>query len=111
MESPQLLASSTRFSLVAGSQTVSDVYLVTHTTNALAVDVRSVDTGAIIPYPTVRLYKTGYDTTQTADGCGQVIFSGLSSVTYTLVVSATGYATSTSTVPVSGTTRSSVSLN
>ena len=111
-ESPLMFVSSTKFSLAANSQTVSDMYLVTHTTNALSVDVRSVATGLFIPYATIRLYKTGYDTTQTADRCGQTIFSSLSSGTYTLVVSASGYTTSTNiAVPVSGTTRSSVSLN
>ena len=111
-ESPVILSTSTRFSLAAGSQTVSDIYLVAHTTNALSVDVRSTASGSLIPYPTVRLYKSGYDTTQTADRCGQVIFSGLSSGSYTLVVSATGYTTSTTTaVSVSGTTHTAVSLN
>jgi len=111
-ESPSVSASSTRFSLVAGSQTVSDVYLVTHTTNALAVEVHSAANGALIPYATVRLYKTGYDTTQTADRCGQAIFSGLTAGTYTLVVSASGYTTYTnSAATVSGTMHSSVTLN
>ncbi len=112
LESPQLLDTSTKFSLVAGSQTVSDIYLVAHSSHALAVDVRSAATGSFIPYATVRLYKTGYDTTQTADRCGQTIFSSLSSGTYTLVVSASGYSTSTNgSMSVSGTTRSSVLLN
>lgn len=111
-ESPVMLATSTTFSLAPGSQTVSDIYLVAHTTNALSVEVRSTATGSLIPYPTVRLYKTGYDMTQTADSCGQVIFSSLSASTYTLVVSASGYATSTDpAVSVSGTTHQPVSLN
>ncbi len=111
-ESPEISALSTKFSLAAGSQTASDIYLVTHTANALSVEVRSTATGALIPYATVRLYKTGYDMTQTTDGCGQIIFSSLSSGTYTLVVSASGYTTDTnSAVSVSGTTHISVSLN
>ncbi len=110
-ESPGLLASSTKFSLAPNTQTVSDIYFVTHTTNAIAVDVHSAATGAPISYASVRLYKTGYDTTQTADACGQTIFSGLTTGAYTLVVSASSFATSTTTPTVSGSTRSSVSLN
>ena len=111
-ENPVILATSTRFSLAPDTQTASDIYLVTHTSNALSVEVHSTATGSFIPYPTVRLYKTGYDMTQTADRCGQVIFSGLSAGTYTLVVSAAGYTTATDgAVQINGTIHRSVSLN
>jgi hypothetical protein len=110
-ESATYLASSTKFSLAPNTQTVSSIYFVVHTINAVAVDVHSTASGALIPYANVRLYKTGYDTTQTADSCGQTMFSGLSAGNYTLVVSASSFATSTTAVTVGGTTRSSVSLN
>jgi hypothetical protein len=103
-------AATTQFAFQPGAQTTSNLYLVPHTTNALLVEARSSTTGDI-PYATVELSAGAYDTVLAADACGQAFFSGLASGTYTYAVGATGYATSTGSVTVSGTSRITVSLN
>lgn len=99
--------------IAAGSAVTTTVYLASHTTSSLPVKVIASGTGAAIPNASVRLYRTGYDTTQTTDACGQTFFSGLTSNTYSLSVSATGYTTFTSGTVVVGTTTTAyaVSLN
>lgn len=88
------------------------LYLAPYTTNSLLVAVRSSATSAIIPNASVRAYRTGYNTTIATDACGQSFFSGLSSTTYSLEVSASGYTTQVvSDIAVSGTTGVTVSLN
>ena len=99
--------------LTPGASLSTDVYFATHSVNSLLVDVRASATGELVPDASVRLYKTGYDTTLTTDSCGQAFFSGLtSSSPYSITVSASGYTDYTSsTVSASGTSRLSVLLN
>lgn len=88
------------------------LYLAPYTTHSLLVVVRSSATGAVIQDASVRVYRTGYNTTIPSDTCGQAFFSGLSATTYSIEVSASGYTTQTmSNVSVSGTTGVAVSLN
>lgn len=100
-------------SLSPGSSTTTTVYLTPHTTYSLPVLVVSNSTGALIPGASVRLYKTGYDTTQSTDSCGQTFFGGLSQSTYSISVSAAGYTTYTSSSVTVGTATAQyqVSLN
>jgi hypothetical protein len=96
--------------ITAGSATTTTLYLAPHSTNSLAVKVTS--SGALITGASVRLYKTGYNTTQTADACGQTFFSGLSSGTYSLTVTATGHSTyNASNISVSGQTQYAAPIN
>lgn len=99
--------------LAPGQSAETNLYLAAHTINSLLVDVRAAASGALIPNASVHLYKTGYDTTLTADSCAQALFSGLaSSNAYSISVSAPGYATYTaSSISVAGTARLSVTLN
>lgn len=88
------------------------LYLAPYTTNSLLVVVRSSATGAVIPDASVRVYRTGYNTTIGSDACGQSFFSGLSATTYSIEVSASGYTTQTmSNVSVAGTTGVTASLS
>jgi hypothetical protein len=57
----------------------------------LPVKVTASASGALIQGASIRLYKTGYDTTLTTDSCGQAFFSGLSSGSYSMSVSKSGY--------------------
>jgi hypothetical protein len=100
-------------SLSPGAVMTSNFYLTAHTTNSLLVNVRSSATGALIPGATVTLTRSGYNSTLTADACGQTFFSGLSLASnYSISVSATGYTTYTSsTVTVAGASNLSVVLN
>jgi hypothetical protein len=80
-------------SLSAGTVATTTLYLAPHTTNSLSVEVLVSGTGALVANASVRLYKTGYDTTQTTDSCGQTFFSGLSVGTYNISVTAAGHTT------------------
>lgn len=103
---------TTQFVFAPAAQTQTDIFLAAHTTHSLLVDVRLAATGALITNASVRLYKTGYDTTVTDGSCGQAFFGGLASGTYSVEVSASGYTTYTnSAVSVSGTGRLSVTLD
>ncbi len=93
-----------------GANATTRLYFAAHTANSLLVDVSSA--GALIPDASVRLYRSGYDTTKTADSCGQAFFSGLSATTYSISVSAPGHQTYTNgNTIVSGASRLSVVLN
>ncbi|MCR4325690.1 MAG: carboxypeptidase-like regulatory domain-containing protein [Patescibacteria group bacterium] len=98
--------------LAPGGSVITDIHLAAHTVNSLLVDVHEPD-GTPLPGATVRLYKTGYDTTTASDSCGQAFFSGLtSSDSYSISVSAAGYTPYTSSsVSVGGTSGLSVTLN
>ena len=88
------------------------LYLAPHTANSLSVKVSASSNGALITAASVRLYKTGYDTTQVSDSCGQTFFSGLSAATYNISVSASGHTTYTAAnVSVSGATQYPVLMN
>jgi hypothetical protein len=99
-------------SLSANSSTTTVVYLAPHTTNSLSVKVTASSNGSLIPGASAHLFKTGYDATQATDSCGQTFFSGLTSGTYTLSVSASGHTTSTNNnLSVASSTQAQVTLN
>ncbi len=92
-----------------GSQTTR-LYLLPYTDNTLLVDVRS-NTGSLLEGASVRLYKTGYDTTLTTSSCGQTFFNDLETATYSISVSKAGYQTyESSAVTVSNESQLSVVL-
>jgi len=93
-----------------GATTNTSLYLAPHTTNSLLVDVKSA--GILIQTASVRLFKTGYDTTLTTDQCGQAFFGNIPAETYTVTVSADGYTPVTQNdVSISGTSRLSVVMS
>jgi hypothetical protein len=94
-----------------GDNAVTKLYFAPHSTgSSLLVDVTSA--GALIPNASVRLYKSGYDATQSSDSCGQSFFNDLSAATYSISVTAGGYQEYTSSnVSISGSSRLSVALN
>lgn len=101
-------------SLFAGGSLLTRLYFVPHTTHSLRVDVRAAD-GSTLSGATVRLYRSGVNTTQETEGCGQTFFSDLAWGTisggnaYSIDVTAAGYTAQTiSNVEVSG--ASSVSV-
>lgn len=98
-------------SISAGTTPSVTIYLAPHTVSSLPVAVYSNSTGALIPGASVRLYATGYDTTQTTNACGQTFFSGLSSGTYSMSVSAGGYTTFNSSSVAVGTTTPQYSVH
>ena len=79
--------------LSPGATASTTLYLTPHTSYSLPVKVTAASDGSLISGASVRLFGTGYDTTQTTDSCGQTFFSGLTSATYSLTVSATGRTT------------------
>ncbi len=105
---------TTQFVFAPGTETQTSLFLAAHTANSLLVDVRSATTSALLPNMTVNLWRsTLYNATSTTDSCGQAFFSGLnSSNTYSISVSAAGYATYTATnVTVGGTTPLPIPIN
>ncbi|MFZ2555941.1 MAG: carboxypeptidase-like regulatory domain-containing protein [Minisyncoccia bacterium] len=104
-------------SLSPGSTQLTRLFVSPATANSLLVDVRD-GAGGGIPNASVRLSRGAYDTTLSADSCGQSFFSGISAGSvgggnaYTLDVTAAGFqAYSSNGVNVSGTSRTSVILN
>jgi hypothetical protein len=91
---------------------ITKLYFAPHSTDSsLLVDVKSA-AGTLVQNATVRLYKSGYDTSQESDSCGQSFFKDISTAIYSVTVTATGYQTyASSNVSVSGTTRLSVTLD
>lgn len=73
-----------------GEAVTTDLTLVSHTTNSFLVAVQD-ESGNMIPGASARLHRTGYDQTQTTSSCGQTFFGGVSSNTYSLDVSASGF--------------------
>ncbi len=72
----------------------------------------STASGVPIKNASVRLSRTGYDTTILSSTCGQSFFRGLSSANYTLRISAPGYVSQTiNNVSVSGAATRSILLN
>lgn len=100
------------FALSPGDVQSLDLQLSAHTSNSLLAIVRDSVTSAMLSGVSVRLTKSGVDSTQTTSSCGQTFFSGLSaSSAYTLTLSKTGYQSTTiNNVNVSGTSASSVSM-
>lgn len=97
--------------LAPGSSVTTTLYLTPHTTYSLPVKVTSASDGSLISAASVRLYKTGYDTTQSTDACGQTFFSGLTTGAYSIAVSAAGHTTYNASNVQATSTPYAVSLN
>lgn len=99
--------------LSPGGVLTSQIHLAPHTTHSLLIDVRSATSSALLSNASVRLYRTGYNSTVVTDACGQSFFGSLSNATYSVEVTRPGYTTYTgvNAVTVNGTTGFSVSLN
>jgi len=94
-------------SFALNPNTVGTLQLITvpHVNLAMLVSVKD-STNNAIDGATVRLQKTGFDQTKTtnSEACatpGEVFWNGLTSGTYTMTISKTGYQTSITSVPVS----------
>ena len=96
--------------LSPGASQTTQLYVATNTPRALVVDVRQGD-GTYIPKASVQLLSSTTNITLITSTCGQVYFPGLSSGTYSLNVSKSGFqpkAASTTITTVDA--RSSVTL-
>lgn len=99
-------------SLAAGTVATTTLYLAPHTTNSLSVEVLTSGSGTLVNGASVRLYKSGYDTTQTTASCGQTFFSGLSVGTYSITVTASGHTTyNASNISVASSTQYIATIN
>lgn len=105
--------------LSPGASLTTRLYMATHTSNSLLIDVRNA-AGDLLQNASARLQKnsSGYDQTKTTDGCGQAFFGGLTAGgqgqgnSYSITVTAVGYQPYSATgVEVSGQSRLSVELN
>jgi hypothetical protein len=91
--------------LAPNTSTSTILYFAPHTEHSLPVAVRASASRALLSSASVRLYKAGYDETNLTDACGQTFFTGLSSGTYSIDVTASGYLPfSASEIAVSGVT-------
>ncbi len=104
-------------SLSPGISTTTSLYFVTQTSNSLLVTVRD-SSNELLSGASVRLYRTGVDTTQTSSSCGQTIFTGISSGSvsngnaYSIDLSLAGYTNTTiSDVDVSGASKINVVID
>ena len=93
------------YALSAGSSLPESLTLGSRTSNSLLVNVTN-GTGVLVPGATVTLSRSGYNNSVTASSCGNAYFGGLTSASdYTIVISQTGYTTTTvNNVKVSGQT-------
>ncbi len=96
-------------SLSPGSSINTDIFLLPHTTNSLLVVVLD-DTGSIIPGASVNPVLGLFDQTELTSLCGQVFFPSLSTGTYNVTISASGYQTEITTADVTGTTQLLITL-
>ncbi len=98
-------------SINPGVQVTTDIFLVPVSSDSLLVAVTDIN-GALLSNASVRLYKTGYDTTQNSSSCGQTFFPSLTpSNNYSADVSLSGYnALTISNINVTGSSTISVVL-
>lgn len=82
--------------LTPGQNLVTNLYLDTHTTNSLIVDIRASD-GTPIQNATVEISRAVFNASNVTASCGQVFFPGLSVGTialenpYSITITASGY--------------------
>lgn len=91
--------------LTPGANETLKLTLAAAASRSLRVTVTDVG-GALLTDTSVRLYRSGYDETETTSACGQTFFNNSlpSATDYTLEVSKTGYTTETLTnVEITGT--------
>ena len=88
------------YSLSPGATTISNLMIGSSTPNMVLVNVS--DTSGAVSGASVTLTNGAYTNTFTSDSCGSAYFGGLSSGTYTITVSKTGYTTFNGTSSVSG---------
>ncbi len=96
--------------LSPGSSQITRLYVATSTPKSLLIDVRRPD-GSYIADATITLTASSTNQTSLSSACGQSFFRSLAGGSgYTLVVSKSGFQTSTSSQTVIGDTRSSITL-
>jgi len=89
-------------SLLPGTNVQEDLFFVPHTINSLLVSVTDTS-GILLGNASVRLYRSGFDSTQTTSACGQTFFSSLSQGTvsggnaYSIDATRSGYTQTTIT--------------
>lgn len=91
------------FALSPGGASNNVMYLgTTNSTHQVLVTVQD-SAGAVVPGATVTLSRTGFSQDATTTSCGAAYFGGLSSGTYTVTITKSGYTTTAYTnVSVSG---------
>jgi hypothetical protein len=78
------------YAMIPGEDATTDIHLVADTNHTLLVTTKD-SAGATVNDATVRLFKTGYDETQSTAGCGQTFFSALSSGEYDIEAFSAGH--------------------
>jgi hypothetical protein len=96
-------------SLSPGATVYSDLTLAPKSTHSLLMAFRS-SAGALLPGVSVSLTRPGYSEVATSSACGQTYFGGLSSGTYVVDATLSGYQAASTTVDVSGPTAGSLTL-
>jgi hypothetical protein len=85
------------YALAAGGSLLGSLTLGSSTSNSLLVNVTD-GSGNIVPGATVTVSRSGYNNSVTSSACGNAYFGGITSATdYTVVISKTGYTTTTVT--------------
>lgn len=96
--------------VLPGENQTTRVYLLPATSHSLLVDVRD-SAGSLVQDATVNLTRTGYDVSSSSSSCGQAFFAGLTSTTYSVTVTKSGYQVNTTTdFSIIGDTRLSIVL-
>lgn len=97
--------------LAPNSSVSLQLYVSTHTSNSLFVSVQDGSASALSG-ASVRLTKGGsYDTTIIADRCGNAFFPNLTNGTYTLAITKSGYTSYSGNINVTGTTKTTITMN
>lgn len=96
-------------SLAPGTTLYSDLTLVPKSTNSLLMTFKN-QAGALLNDVSVALTKVGYSGTATSTACGQTFFGSLTTGTYVVDATKTGYQAASTTVDVSGPTVGSLTL-
>ncbi len=90
------------YSLSPNTTNDISLYLGPATTNTALVSIRDT-AGVPVPGASITLSRTGFTQTVTSSNCGTAYFGGLTSGTYTVTATKTGYTTATySNVSISG---------
>ncbi len=83
------------FSLDPGADVVTEIILSPQTSNSLLISITDSSSMELLDNVSVRLYKIGFNNTQSTAGCGQTFFNSLSSGSYDIDLSKSGYLSKT----------------
>ena len=97
-------------SVAPDTANTTDLLMVAHAENTFLVGVKD-GSGNIVAGADARLYKNGYNETKTTSACGQAFFTPLSADSYTIEISKAGYATTQSSVDISGQATLEMTIN